>query len=58
MVLNVNRNGSIIEVVLHQDRSPQDLLEALVSRTRLTRFEVRQPTLAEIFIHLVGRCDA
>ena len=58
MVINVNRNGRSLEVILHEDRSPQELLEALVSRTRLTRFEVRQPTLAEIFIHLVGRCDA
>ena len=58
MVQSVKTNGRSVEVLLNDTHSPQELLEALVARTRLTRFEVKQPSLAEIFIHLVGQCHA
>jgi ABC-2 type transport system ATP-binding protein len=58
MVQGAESNGRALEVMLADDHTPQQLLEALVPRARLTRFEVRQASLAEIFIHLVGQCDA
>ena len=58
MVQGVKINGRSVEVLLSDTHSPQELLEALVPRTRLTRFEVHQPSLEEIFIHLVGQCHA
>lgn len=58
MVQSVQSNGRTIEIAMADGYTPQDLLEALVPRTKLHRFEVKQPSLAEIFIHIVGQCDA
>ena len=58
MVHSVSVDGRNLEVSLSNGHSAQELLEALVPRVRLTRFEVKQPSLTEIFIHLVGQCHA
>ena len=58
MIAQVRRNAQAIEVTLDEDGDAQELLRAAVAQTRVNRFEVKQPTLEEIFIHLVGECDA
>jgi len=50
--------GRRIEVELSDRADPQDLLRALVERVRVLAFEIKQPTLHEIFVKLVGGGDA
>ncbi len=40
--------------ILRKSEDPQDLLHAIVARARVRAFEIRQPSLHEIFIRLVG----
>jgi|GEM_PF-4352966 len=47
-----------MEVYLHPSAAPQAILEKLVSRVTVRRFEVRHPTLNEIFIRAVQGGDA
>lgn len=47
------RNGHL-EVRLVPQADPQELLAALVNRWRILRFEVKRPTLHEIFLSAVG----
>ncbi len=47
--------GDTAEIVLHDGADPQLVLHQAVARgTRITRFEVMEPTLEEIFIETVG----
>ena len=50
--------GRRLEVELSDRADPQDLLRALVERVRVLAFEIKQPTLHEIFVKLVGGGDA
>jgi ABC-2 type transport system ATP-binding protein len=50
--------GRRLEVELAETADPQDLLRALVERVRVVAFEIKQPTLHEIFVKLVGGSDA
>ena len=53
-----NYNG-MAEIRLRDDADAQPLLAEAVSRARITRFEIMEPTLEEIFIETVGdRVDA
>jgi ABC-2 type transport system ATP-binding protein len=53
-----NYNG-MAEIKLRDGADAQSLLAEAVSKTRITRFEVMEPTLEEIFIETVGdRVDA
>lgn len=48
--------GDALEVALPADRDPQELLAVAVSRgARVTRFEVTEPSLEELFVQVVGR---
>ena len=47
----VNRS---LEVLLDADADTDELLRALVDRVHVRRFEVKQPSLHEIFVQLVG----
>ena len=58
MVGRVNDFGKHMEVYLHDGTEPQEFLEALVPLVRVHRFEVRQPTLNEIFIRTVRGSDS
>jgi ABC-2 type transport system ATP-binding protein len=57
MVREVGRFGRHQEVFLEPDATPDALLEALVGRTSVRRFEVRRPSLHEIFLRAVGRTE-
>jgi len=50
----VRHDGRRIDVTLREGADPQDLLRTLVERARVRVFEIRQPSLHEIFVRLVG----
>jgi ABC-2 type transport system ATP-binding protein len=54
MVGSVEPNGRRLDVRLRDQADPQDLLRALVERARVRAFEIKQPSLHEIFVRLVG----
>jgi ABC-2 type transport system ATP-binding protein len=54
MVTAVKVEGNDLEIALAEDADPQELLKALVSRVRVNKFEVKVPSLHEIFVNLVG----
>jgi len=58
MVGNVTRAGARLEVALRENADAQELLKALIERARVRAFEVKVPSLHEIFIHLVGESNA
>ena len=53
-VESLARNGRRIELRLKAEADPQRLLQALVGRVELTRFEVKAPSLHRIFVEAVG----
>jgi len=54
MVQAVEPNGRRLDVRLRDDADPQELLRVLVERARVRAFEIKQPSLHEIFVRLVG----
>jgi len=58
MVTRTKREGRRIDVSLEEDADPQELLRVLVERVRVQAFEVKVPSLHEIFVNLVGASDA
>ncbi|MHC4535319.1 MAG: ATP-binding protein DrrA1-3 family domain-containing protein [Planctomycetota bacterium] len=57
-VKRVKSEGHSIEITLSDNADTQQLLRALVERLRVQRFEVKVPSLHEIFIELVGTSNA
>jgi ABC-2 type transport system ATP-binding protein len=55
MVKTAETQGRRIEITLKEKADAQDLLKALVDRVRVKAFEVKMPSLHEIFVRLVGR---
>jgi len=49
--------GKSAEIKLKEGTDPQLLLQELVGKIRITKFEVREPTLNAIFIQIVGEKD-
>jgi ABC-2 type transport system ATP-binding protein len=49
--------GRFVEIKLREKVDPQDLLLKLVGKTRINKFEVREPSLNSIFIEKVGEKD-
>jgi len=54
MVDRATAAGRRTEVQLSDGADPQDLLKALVDRVPVRAFEIKQPSLHEIFVRLVG----
>lgn len=54
-VLSANNYGNYVELKLQPGANPQELLRSMVDRTTLTRFEVAEPSLNEIFKERVGK---
>ena len=50
----VTDHGNEAELILEPDADPNALLEALIERARVTRFDVREPSLHEIFKRVAG----
>jgi len=57
-VRRVNDAGKSAEIFLGDGAKPQDLLRVLVDRLEIRRFDVREPSLHEIFLRAVGGDDA
>jgi ABC-2 type transport system ATP-binding protein len=50
--------GKFMEIKLKEKTNPQELLNKLVRKIRINKFEVMEPTLNAIFIEKVGEKDA
>ncbi|MFZ2149428.1 MAG: ATP-binding cassette domain-containing protein [Sedimentisphaerales bacterium] len=57
-VTAIKSNGHRLEISLADNADTQELLKSLVSRVRVQRFEVKVPSLHEIFVELVRKGDA
>jgi len=58
MVTRVESQGKRLEITLAENADPQQLLGYLVNRVRVLCFEVKVPSLHEIFVSLVKKSDA
>ena len=58
MVTAVTPDGRRLDLALRPGADPQQLLRALVDRTAVRSFQVKVPSLHEIFVRLVGDADA
>jgi len=55
LVQAVNNYGNYVEVRLKPGADPQQLLRLAAERVRISRFELLEPSLEEIFIDQVGK---
>lgn len=53
-VAAIRPDGRRLDVTLRDGADPQELLRILVDRSRVRAFEVKHPSLHEIFVRLVG----
>jgi ABC-2 type transport system ATP-binding protein len=58
IVKEAEHDGRRLNIILSKDADPQELLRALVGRVRVQKFEVKLPSLHEIFVSLVKEDDA
>jgi len=58
MVTAVKSDGNRFEITLKDIADTQELLKSLVNRIKVKRFEVKVPSLHEIFVDLVGKGNA
>jgi len=58
VVTGVESEGNRLEITLAESADSQELLRSLMDRTRVRAFEVKVPSLHEIFVNLVGKSDA
>jgi ABC-2 type transport system ATP-binding protein len=57
-VEKIDDYGKFMEIKMKEQSDPQNLLDKSVSRIRINKFEVREPTLNAIFIDKVGKTNA
>ena len=57
-VTKVESEGNRLEITLQESADSQELLRSLMERTRVQAFELKVPSLHEIFVDLVGKSDA
>ena len=53
-VVRINDSGKQAELILAADADSQQLLAALLDKVQIRRFDLREPSLHEIFIRTVG----
>jgi len=58
MVAAVKRDGNRLEINLVANADPQQLLRSIVDRVRVQSFEIKVPSLHEVFVNLVEASDA
>jgi len=58
LVRSYNNYGNYVEVRLAPGADPQTLLRMVAEESRVSKFEVMEPSLEEIFIDVVGKTDA
>ena len=57
MIESCNNYGNYAEVKLRPGANSQDLLRAAMCSARISRFEVMEPSLKEIFIDRVEKAN-
>ena len=57
IVKSTTRAGRKLEIILNEEADAQELLQALVGRVRVRAFEVKVPSLHEIFVDLAGESN-
>jgi ABC-2 type transport system ATP-binding protein len=57
-VTKVQSEGNRLEITLKESADSQQLLRSLMERARVQAFELKVPSLHEIFVDLVGKSDA
>jgi ABC-2 type transport system ATP-binding protein len=58
LVKSANNYGNYVEVQLAPGADAQELLRLIASRARVSKFELVEPSLEEIFIDVVGKSEA
>jgi ABC-2 type transport system ATP-binding protein len=58
LVQSFNNFGNYVEVRMAPGADPQQLLRRVTEQCRVSRFELMEPSLEEIFIEVVGKTDA
>jgi ABC-2 type transport system ATP-binding protein len=58
LVESFNNYGNFVEVRLAPEADPQGLLRLASSQARISRFELMEPSLEEIFLEATGKPDA
>lgn len=58
LVQSFNNFGNYVEVRMAPGADPQQLLRRVTEHCRVSRFELMEPSLEEIFIEVVGKTDA
>src|SRR5689334_7057626 len=58
LVETYNNYGNYVEVRMARGADPQQLLHMVAEKSRVSRFELMEPSLEEIFIEVVGKNDA
>jgi len=53
-VRRINDAGKTVELFLEPGRDPQDVLRALVDKVTIRCFDLREPSLHEVFVRAVG----
>lgn len=53
-IKRINDAGQSAELFLHDGHDPQDVLGSLVGKVRIRRFDLREPSLHEVFVRAVG----
>ncbi len=53
-VEKINNFGQLQELRIARDYDPHDILTAIVSRTRVSSFEIARPSLHDIFVRIAG----
>ena len=57
LIKNFDNYGNYVEMQLKKDADPQKLLEQAMKEARIRKFEIKEPSLNDIFIETVGNSN-